>query len=271
MIQELRPRYNSKDKNPSRGVYVKLTLDERFPRLSIVQTRRAGDQCVYLGPLPSKRLATDVVDAIQSVVPLRRCTVRPERVERDGACAPAQLGVSTCPCAGLVSADEYAAIAARAADAMTHDPAPVLDALAEKMRACAKQGRFEDAAIVRNRASALVRAVERQRRIDALLAAGRLEVEVDGGGAIVDGGVLVAAWPRGAAAPPPELGLWPTSEGRFVSKETAAEILCIASFVERRSTAVRVVSFDGVFDWPRGRLASFEPRRRTPARSSPAA
>ena len=267
MIQELRPRYNRKDKNPAQGVYVKLTLDEPFPRLSIVKARRDRDGCAYLGPLPSKRFATDVVDAIEAAIPLRRCTARPAKMMRDGPCAPAQLGVSTCPCAGAMTPDDYAPIAERAATAMTTDASLVLDPLAARMRACAEQGRFEDAATIRNRASAFVRAIERQRRIDALLAARRLEIEIDGGaggGAIVDQGVLVTAWPAGSPPPPPDLGLWP-SDDRLVSKETAAEMLCIASWLEKRSAAVRVVACDGVFAWPRGRLATFEPKKRRTA------
>ena len=270
MIQELRPRYNSKDKNPARGAYVKLTCNEPFPRLSIVQSHRNDDGCVYLGPLPSKRFATDVVDALQAAVPLRRCTLRPATANRDGACAPAQLGVATCPCSGSIDEAAYREITELVVEAMTVDASAVLDSLQAKMRACAEAGRFEDAAVVRNRAAALVRAIERQRRIEAVVAAGRLVIEIDGGGgAIVEGGALVSAWPAGSPAPPPELGLWPTTD-RLISKETAAEVLCIASWIERNWSHVHVVSADNEFVFPRGRLATFEPRRRSPAARSAA-
>ena len=55
-----------------------------------------------------------------------------------------------------------------------------LAGLAVLYRLAPETGRFEDAATLRDRASAFVRAVERQRRLDALLAARRVEIDIDG-------------------------------------------------------------------------------------------
>ena len=75
LIRRLTPAYNSQGTRWQRYPYVKLTLGERFPRLSVVRSVR-DDGGVYLGPLPSSAMANRVVEAIESVVPLRRCRRR---------------------------------------------------------------------------------------------------------------------------------------------------------------------------------------------------
>ena len=74
LIHRLLPRYNRQAKTWSKYAYVRLTLDERHPRL--VVARRATGKGLELGPLPSTAFARLVVEAIHSVVPLRRCTGR---------------------------------------------------------------------------------------------------------------------------------------------------------------------------------------------------
>src|SRR3954454_16929763 len=106
LIHEHLPRFNRQAKTWRRYAYLKLTLDERFPRLSGVRLPKPDDGCLYLGPLPSTNAARQVAEAIESAVPLRRCTRRPPRNPLSAPCAPAQLGVSTCPCAGAVSEEE---------------------------------------------------------------------------------------------------------------------------------------------------------------------
>src|SRR5205807_9075685 len=119
LIHEHLPPFNRQAKLWRRYTYLKLTLDERFPRLSVVRAPRPGDGCLYLGPLPSTRAARQVAEAIESAVPIRRCTGRPGRTLRSGPCTPAQLGVATCPCAGTVSEEAYQSIVDRVVRGLT--------------------------------------------------------------------------------------------------------------------------------------------------------
>src|SRR5207248_11109907 len=89
LIHELTPRFNRQSKLWRRYAYVKVTLDERFPRLSVVRVPKAGDGCLYLGPLPSTSAARVVAEAIETAVPIRRCTGRPSRTPRSAPCTPA--------------------------------------------------------------------------------------------------------------------------------------------------------------------------------------
>lgn len=70
LIHHCEPPFNVEANRWRSAVYVKLT-DERRPRLCIVRETGA-DAAQYLGPLSSRRVAQRVIDAIESVVALRR-------------------------------------------------------------------------------------------------------------------------------------------------------------------------------------------------------
>jgi DNA polymerase-3 subunit epsilon len=210
LIHRHLPPFNRRSKLWRRYAYLKLTLDERFPRLSVVRVPRKGDGCLYLGPLASAGAARHVAEAIESAVPIRRCTGRPGREPRGWPCTPAQLGVATCPCAGTVSEADYSVLVQQVVDGLTADPSLLLDPLGDRMSSLARAERFEEAAAVRDRAAALARALHRQGTLDRLRRAGRVELEV-GDGRAGDGPprrlVLAAGRLRPPAPPPGRRGV----------------------------------------------------------------
>jgi DNA polymerase-3 subunit epsilon len=257
LIHELTPRYNRVTKHWRGYSYVKLTLDEAWPRLSVVRQPRRGDGCLYLGPVGSGRTARLIVEAIETAVPLRRCSVRlpvAPRELRPGPCSAAQLGVASCPCAGTVDRAAYAAIVAKVVAGLTEAPLLLLGPLAERIRRLAAERRFEEAADLRDRAAALARAVERQRRHDAVRRAGRLEVEVETGVAVlIDRGLL-----RSEGALPFDVdGAGPPDQP--VPRHLVDELAVVTAWLDR--SAARIVQCESGLAWPAVRLPTFEPRQ----------
>ena len=278
LIAELQPRFNRQAKLWRKYAYLKLTLNEPFPRLSVVKTPKPGDGCLYIGPLSSSAAAKHVAEAIEDAVPLRRCTQKPGKASRTGACAPAQLGVATCPCAGQITQAAYGELAERVVQGVTVEPRLLLDPLEAKMRGLAAASRFEEAAAVRDRAAALSRALVRQRRFEQLLSAGRITIAVSGEeGGVVDCGRLSAAW---AGDVPPLLPL-PLQADHDADSETmpapvprdlADELSCIAAWLDARRERVAVRLSDGSdVSWPLAPLPEmprFEPARARAAAST---
>ncbi len=286
LIHELQPRFNRQAKTWSKYAYLKLTLDEAFPRLSVVRTTR-DDGAFYLGPLPSTGFAKRVVEAIETVVPLRRCAARltARSAVREAPCTAAQLGVATCPCAGTIDQAAYAGVVGRALRGLTTDPELLLAPLRARMVALAADDRFEEAADVRDRAAALAHALRRQRRLDTLRAAGRLVIEIPGrGGATFDGGRLVDSWagaeaPFSATAPAPAANAQadhgPTTAaadrrdghdehvvtGAPVPRDLADELFCVATWLDAEATGLRIIHCDQGLASSLPALASFEPAR----------
>ncbi len=260
LIHRLEPRFNRQLTTWRRYVYLKLT-NEPFPRLSVVKAIRE-DGALYLGPLPSHQAAKRVAEAIETALPLRRCTATPGRALRPGSCAAAQIGVATCPCAGQTSAEDYAQIAASVRRGLLDEPQLLLGPLEQKMHSLAAAERFEEAAEMRERAAALTAALRRQRRFDTLRRAGRVVVEFgERSGAELDHGRLVRAWTitrQGITPLPLPLDLDPAAPdhlvaplgddhsepGQPVPKAMADELACVAAWLDKEAGRIRVIHSD---------------------------
>lgn len=166
LIAEHKPRYNRRSRHPERAMWLKLTA-EAFPRLSIVRAVR-DDGATYAGPFTSRSLAEQAAAAVHEVVPLRQCTGRLSRKGTGSACVLAELGRCGAPCDGRQSPEDYSEIADRVARALDGDGHQVIDALGERLRTLSADQRFEDAAAVRDRMLALVRAAARAQRMTPL-------------------------------------------------------------------------------------------------------
>jgi DNA polymerase-3 subunit epsilon len=255
MIQRHVPQYNRQAKNWARYAYLKLTLSERWPRLAVVRTT-PSDGSLYLGPVASSRTGHLIVEAIETVVALRRCRTRvPAVTRRDGPCTPAQLGVALCPCTGAVDPVQYSRLVQQVVTGLTLAPEVLLAPLALRIQELSSARRYEEAASMRDRAGALARAVTRQRRLDALRHAGRLVLDApDGGRVVLEAGTLVEASEA--------LDGWPfraTAAGAPLAREAIDEMLCVLQWMDRHSGRVRVREAAAGLAWPARRLPDFQP------------
>lgn len=278
LIHALTPRFNRQAKDWRRHHYLRLTLHEPFPRLSVVRTARA-DGDLYLGPLSSAAFAKRVAEAIETAAPLRRCTNRISsnrlsgRPLRDTPCTAAQLGVATCPCAGLTTEEQYAVHVERVVRGLTTEPDLLLAPLAARMTDLAGAHRFEEAADVRERAAALAAAIDRQRRLERLRGIGRLVVHAPGdGSAELRHGVLVSAWNDDGElrwrlpGDLPDMGADPDdlatpAPGTPLPRHLADELTCVARWLDSRSGRLEIEHCDGDLDGPPPILPAFQPRK----------
>jgi DNA polymerase III subunit epsilon len=201
-VRELRlihahsPPYNRRSKHPQRVWWLRLTA-EPYPRLSIVRAMPGGD-AVYLGPFGSRRVAETAAAGVYDAVPLRQCTPRLSPRRTSPACVLAELGRCPAPCQHLVTVESYGLQAAEPVrEAFTGDVGPLVSALRARIARLADAGRYEDAAQVRGRLAALLRACIRRQRLTALLRIEQLCAARQAGGgwelAVVRHGRLVGA------------------------------------------------------------------------------
>ena len=248
------PRHNRRSKPPKSQHWVKLT-NEAFPRLSLARVQKE-DGGTYVGPFRSRKAAELVMTAIWDAIPIRRC--RGPAGKRSARCAFDQLGVSVCPCAGDVPAEEYAPIADRVRRGLDDDPTLLLEPLIARMTFHARERRYEEAGWVRDRYRALARAIDRRRGWQALQQAGLLWAETAGGdGALIERGRLVAAWSGSEQPPllaPAELtGSVPQTPPTVALAEEAH---LIWRWLER--TDARVIDSTAPFSFPRYPVPALE-------------
>jgi DNA polymerase III subunit epsilon len=258
-VRELRliaahaPPYNRRSKFPERVVWLKLTA-EAYPRLSIVRQLTA-DGATYLGPFASTRVAEQVAAGVHDAVPLRQCTLRLSTRTTVAACALAELGRCPAPCEHRITLEEYERRAAEPFRAATaDDPGAVVESLLARIEILSRAQRYEEAAVVRTRLAAVLRATIRMQRLTALTSLAELIAarrSADGGWelAIVRHGRLAAAGasrprvhPRAtlevlrATAETVVPGLGPTPAA------SAAETERILAWLERRETRLVEIS-----------------------------
>ena len=253
LIARMLPRYNRVGTRVDKYCYVRLDVDTAWPRLAVVKEPSAAG--AHLGPLPSRAMANLVVEAIQSVLPLRRCSTRIGKnfVPADDAapCSAAQLGVSQCPCAGLADRTTYATAVATAQRVFDGDAEPVRRHLTARMADLAAAQRFEEAALVRDRLAALLAAVHRNRLLTTLLACGRCTIRRGDVTWVIDRGRLVdvaIAGEVGRALPvdPPE----PPPPGRPLHRQQVDEALCLAKYLDRHAHRLDIDECSGSWQFP---------------------
>lgn len=232
-VRELRliaahaPPYNRRSKYPQRAVWLKLTV-EAFPRLSIVG-RVADDQATYLGPFSSRRAAELAADGLHDAVPLRQCTSKLSTRRTSPACVLAELRRCPAPCQHLISVAEYdQRLVAPVRATAVGDAGAVVAALLARIEAMSVAHRYEEAAVLRTRLAAVLRAAIRTQRLAALtgiaelIAARRAQPRgADPGGgwelAVIRHGRLAAA-----GVSPPRVHPQPTIDLLLATAETVA-------------------------------------------------
>lgn len=252
LIARLLPRYNRKGTRVDKYCYVRLDTEAAWPRLSIVKRPAASGE--HLGPLTSRRTAQQVIEALQTAIPLRRCSARLGRSFHPAAdaveCGAAQLGVAHCPCAGTADAAEYRVAVEVARAAINGEHEIVIDRLRERMITQAAQHRFEEASLTRDRLSAWLAVVRRRHLVDALLRAERVEVRHGDSTWLIDHARLIDATRSGEVGrdlpvPPPA----PVELGQVVPAAQVDESLCLARFCEARADRIDVTC-TGRWDFP---------------------
>ncbi len=194
LIREHEPKYNRRGKTWRRYAYLRLDPSEAYPRIKVVRAARPGDGSFTLGPFASASRARLAKEAIEEVVPIRRCTKAMAARTRFAPCALADMGRCVAPCDGRVDPERYGELVRRLVSSLT-SPDGLLGALERRMTDLADQERFEEAGLVRDRLRALGDALARERSDAWLVDAGALTIDDDGHLLRFSGGALVGAEP----------------------------------------------------------------------------
>ena len=149
LIKEKRPRYNVELKDDKSFPFLKLTLNEKFPRL-IIARKKPDDGSRYFGPYTRVKLLRNAVSVMKSIFPLRTC-----RRMQDHVCLSYHIGQCPGPCAGNIGKREYQDIVEQLILFLEGRKTRLLKELVEKMDELARSEKFEEASIIRNRISAL--------------------------------------------------------------------------------------------------------------------
>ena len=163
MIREYRPRYNIRLKDDKRYPYLKLTSNEKFPRLLIVR-RVLDDGAEYFGPYTDVGSVRRTLKAIKTIFPLRDCKGSFRRRMRE--CLNFQIGRCRGPCTGRIDSGEYASIITQLRMFLRGHSEALVGELRNSMESLSENRRYEEASVVRDQISSIRKISERQHAVD---------------------------------------------------------------------------------------------------------
>ena len=152
LIKKYRPRYNISLKDDKTYPYLKVTLQEDFPRLYMTR-RLLRDGSKYYGPYADAGAMHATVKLLRSMFPLRTC----RKMNPDRPCLNYHIKRCLAPCAGYVSKDEYGQMIKSVCMVLDGRTTELERDLKQRMQAAAEDYAFEEAARLRDQLQAVER------------------------------------------------------------------------------------------------------------------
>ncbi|MBR6342440.1 MAG: excinuclease ABC subunit UvrC [Selenomonadaceae bacterium] len=156
LIKKHRPRYNISLKDDKSYPYVKVTLQEEFPRVFVTR-RILKDGARYFGPYTNVTAVHESLKLLRRLFPLRSCRQMGER-----PCLEYHIKRCIAPCTGNVDREEYDAMIRAVLLFLEGRTEDVERELSARMQAAAESYHFELAARLRDQLAAVRRVAEKQ-------------------------------------------------------------------------------------------------------------
>ncbi|MGI6344997.1 MAG: excinuclease ABC subunit UvrC [Bacillota bacterium] len=166
LIKQHQPWYNIRIKDDKHYPYLKLTMQETFPRL-LVARRIQKDGAKYFGPYPSANSMRQTLKLIRRLFPLRTCKQPLDGEKRGRPCLNLQIKRCIGPCTGTVSRDEYLEVVYAVDMFLSGRYEDLTARLQEQMEQAAANLEFERAAELRDQLNSVERIMETQKMISA--------------------------------------------------------------------------------------------------------
>lgn len=166
LIKENNPKYNILLKDDKTYPFIKVTLNEEFPR--IIMTRRIyRDGAKYFGPYCSNSNVKEILNLLNELFCLRKCKKNIFKNDISKPCLYFQLGQCSSPCSGNITPEEYRKSIDMAISFLNGKYDHVITRLNENMKNAADNLDFETAATIRDRISALSDLKNKQKVVSA--------------------------------------------------------------------------------------------------------
>lgn len=160
LIKKHRPKYNVILRDDKNYPFIKVTVNETWPRL-VMTRRRSRDKARYFGPFSSIGAMWATIRLLHSLFPLRRCKGS-EVGMRSRPCLNYQMKNCLGPCVGKADPELYRDMVRDVIMVLEGKNRELTHKLKEKMNDAVVSLRFEDAAMYRDQLAALAETLEKQ-------------------------------------------------------------------------------------------------------------
>ena len=167
-IKKHQPRYNVLLKDDKHYPYLRLTTQEKFPRLEVIR-RVKKDGATYFGPYTMVKEIRETIRLIYKIFPLRQSRDRLDGTPLRRPCLNYQMGRCLAPCAGYPSMKEYQQVVQDVKLFLKGKNNELIKSLEKKMNSAANQLNYEEAGVYRDKISAVQTVLSKQKIISTSL------------------------------------------------------------------------------------------------------
>ena len=165
LIKKYSPRYNILLKDDKHYPFIKITINEEFPRVFVTRNI-ANDGGKYFGPYTDSAAVYSTIELIKQIFPLRTCRLAiKEGLPTSRPCLNYHIGLCKAPCAGYISREDYGKIIKGTIDLLTGKDKSIKDDLKQKMENASESLEFEKAVVFRDKIMAIDKINEKQKII----------------------------------------------------------------------------------------------------------
>lgn len=160
LIKEHRPKYNILLKDDKTYPYVKITVEEKFPRLFMTR-HMVRDGAKYFGPFTDVTAVHQALKLLHQAFPLRTC----KSMKVDRPCLQYHMGYCQAPCVGYVKSEDYRQYIDQIVQLFEGKAIPLMKDLKERMELAAENLEFEKAAKYRDQLQSIEKIQEKQKMV----------------------------------------------------------------------------------------------------------
>ncbi len=167
LIKKYRPKYNILLKDDKQYPYIKVTINERYPRIFMTRQLK-NDGAKYFGPYAGGGTVKLVLELVSKIFRYPKCRLKfPDDIGKKRPCLNAHIKACFAPCTGRVSEEEYRCVFYSICSFLSGNHKELLIDLESKMLEASKEMQFERAAELRDEIAAIKRLDEKQKIVNS--------------------------------------------------------------------------------------------------------
>lgn len=166
LIKQYRPPFNVILRDDKNYPYIKITIEEEYPRIEVVRKLKK-DGSLYFGPYVPAQSMWEALSFIRRNFPIRTCKYDLTKPLRP--CIQYQIKRCPAPCARLISREEYMKGINDVVLFLKGRKSELLERLRERMFKLSEELRFEEAAVLRDQITRIEKIFEKQRVVSQKL------------------------------------------------------------------------------------------------------
>jgi len=168
LIKKHKPKYNILLKDDKHYPYIKVTMDEDYPR--VVMTRRIEkDKAKYFGPFSGAYAVRGTLEIIKKLFPVRTCSRTMGKNTKERPCLNYYIGRCVAPCQGDVNKEDYRNMMKDICLFLSGKQEELIEELENKMNCAAENMDYEKAADYRDKIAAIKEIQKKQKVLSSAM------------------------------------------------------------------------------------------------------